>query len=110
MLNSGQIEMSDLLELAVNEGASDLHLEVGVPPVLRIHGHMQPLDCTPLMPEDTERLMKSITSEDHQQRVREGGGSDFIRGVGKLEGRLLLLLDLDLLLGETEKAVLDGIR
>ena len=42
--------------------------------------------------------------------VIEGGGSDFIRGVGKLEGRLLLLLDLDLLLGESEKAVLDGIR
>lgn len=42
--------------------------------------------------------------------VIEGGGSDFIRGVGKLEGRLLLLVDLDLLLGESEKAVLDGIR
>jgi twitching motility protein PilT len=75
--------MSDLLELAVTEGASDLHLTVGVPPVLRIHGHMQPLDCTPLMPEDTERLMKSITSEDHQQRIREGGGSDFGFSFGK---------------------------
>jgi twitching motility protein PilT len=75
--------MSDLLELAVNEGASDLHLAVGVPPIMRIHGHMQPLDCTPLMPEDTERLMKSITSEDHQQRVREGGGSDFGFSFGK---------------------------
>jgi twitching motility protein PilT len=83
MLNSNQIEMSDLLELAVTEGASDLHLTVGVPPVLRIHGHMQPLDCTPLMPEDTERLMKSITSEDHQQRIREGGGSDFGFSFGK---------------------------
>ncbi len=83
MLSSGQIEMSDLLELAVNEGASDLHLAVGVPPIMRIHGHMQPLDCTPLMPEDTERLMKSITSEDHQQRVREGGGSDFGFSFGK---------------------------
>jgi twitching motility protein PilT len=83
MLHSNQLEMSDLLDLAVNEGASDLHLAVGVPPVLRIHGHMQPLDCTPLMPEDTERLMKSITSEDHQQRVREGGGSDFGFSFGK---------------------------
>ncbi len=83
MLNSSQIEMSDLLELTVNENASDLHLAVGVPPVLRIHGHMQPLDCTPLTPEDTERLMKSITSEDHQQKVREGGGSDFGFSFGK---------------------------
>ena len=83
MLSSNQIEMSDLLDLAVNEGASDLHLEVGVPPVLRIHGHMQPLECSPLVPEDTERLMKSITSEDHQQRVRQGGGSDFGFSFGK---------------------------
>jgi len=80
---NNQFEMSDLLELAVSEGASDLHLEVGVPPVLRIHGHMQPLDSPPLVPEDTERLMKSITSEDHQQRVREGGGSDFGFSFGK---------------------------
>ena len=83
MLNSSQLEMSDLLELTVSEGASDLHLTVGVPPVLRIHGHMQPLECGPLVPEDTERLMKSITSEDQQQRVREGGGTDFGFSFGK---------------------------
>jgi twitching motility protein PilT len=83
MMNSSQIEMSDLLQLAVDEGASDLHIEVGVPPVLRIHGRMQPLDATPLKPEDTERLMKSITSEDRQQRLREFGGDDFGFGFGK---------------------------
>ncbi len=83
MANTNQIEMNDLLDLAVSEGASDLHLEVGVPPVLRIHGHMQPLESAPLVPEDTERLMKSITSENHQQRLREGGGSDFGFSFGK---------------------------
>lgn len=83
MINSSQIEMSDLLQLVVDEGASDLHLEVGVPPVLRIHGGMQPIDATPLTPEDTERFMKSITSEDHQQKIREGGGTDFGFGFGK---------------------------
>lgn len=77
MINSSQIDMSELLQLVVDEGASDLHLEVGVPPVLRIHGRMQPIDATPLMAEDTERFMKSITSEDHQQKIREGGGTDF---------------------------------
>ncbi len=83
MINSSQIEMSDLLQLVVDEGASDLHLTVGVPPVLRIHGNMQPIDATALAPEDTERFMKSITSEDHQQRIREGGGTDFGFGFGK---------------------------
>jgi twitching motility protein PilT len=76
------VEMSDLLQLAVDEGASDIHIEVGIPPVLRIHGAMQPLDLAPLRPEDTEKLMKSITSEDKQQQVREHGGCDFGFGFG----------------------------
>ena len=66
----------------MDEGASDLHLAVGLPPVLRIHGALQPLDADPLRPEDTERLMKSITSEDHTQKVREQGGTDFGFGFG----------------------------
>jgi twitching motility protein PilT len=76
-IRSGDIEMSDLLQLAVEEGASDLHLAVNSPPVLRLHGSLSPLDTAPLTAEDTERLMKSITSADHQQRVRENGGTDF---------------------------------
>ena len=82
MARNAEIEMSDLLQLVVDENASDLHINVGAPPVLRIHGHLQPLDCPPLTPEDSERLMKSITSEDHQQKVREGGGTDFGFGFG----------------------------
>jgi twitching motility protein PilT len=71
------LEMNELLQLAVDEGASDLHLPVGSPPLLRINGRLRPLDSPPLKPEDTERLMKSITSPAHQQRVRERGGTDF---------------------------------
>jgi len=84
MIDSSQIEMSELLQLVVDEGASDLHLEVGIAPVLRLHGRMQPIDATSLKPEDTERFMKSITSEDHQQKIREGGGTDFGFGYGKV--------------------------
>lgn len=76
-MDATHIEMNDLLQLTVDEGSSDLHLAVGAPPMLRIHGGLQPLDCPPLTPADTERLMKSITSPDHQQKVRQGGGTDF---------------------------------
>jgi twitching motility protein PilT len=79
---SSDIEMNELLQLTVDEGASDLHLTVGSSPLLRIHGNLQPLDAPPLTPDDTERLMKSITSPDHQQKVREGGGTDFGFGFG----------------------------
>ena len=71
------IEMSDLLNLVVEEGASDLHLEVGVPPVLRLNGSLAPLDTDALCAEDTERMIKSIASDVHIQKIREEGGVDF---------------------------------
>jgi twitching motility protein PilT len=74
---ANNIEMNDLLQIAVDEGASDLHISVASAPVFRIHGSLQPLDTPALTKEDTERLMKSITSPEHQQRLREQGGSDF---------------------------------
>ncbi|HAL92286.1 MAG TPA: type IV pili twitching motility protein PilT, partial [Verrucomicrobia bacterium] len=69
--------MDDLLELAVQEGASDLHLAVGLPPVMRIHGSLAPLDADPLRPEDTDRLMRSITPENHLRAMGEVQGADF---------------------------------
>jgi twitching motility protein PilT len=69
--------MSDLLQLMVSEGAADLHLRVNTAPVIRLHGVLHRVDGPPLRPEDTEELMRSITSEDHIQHVRERGGADF---------------------------------
>jgi len=76
--------MSDLLQLVVAEGASDLHLRVGTSPVLRIHGILNRIEGPPVTPEDTEELMRSITSEDHIQHVRERGGADFGFAFGEL--------------------------
>jgi twitching motility protein PilT len=69
--------MSDLLQLVVSEGASDLHIRVGTPPVIRVHGILHRVEGPPVKPEDSEELMRSITSEDHIQHVRERGGADF---------------------------------
>jgi twitching motility protein PilT len=69
--------MSDLLQLMVSEGSSDLHVRVGAPPVIRIHGTLHRIEGPPLQPQDCEELMHSITSEDHIQQVREQGGVDF---------------------------------
>src|SRR5437763_877524 len=69
--------MSDLLQLVVSEGASDLHIRVGTPPTIRVHGILHRVEGPALKPEDTEELMRSITSEDHIQHVRERGGADF---------------------------------
>lgn len=76
--------MSDLLQLTVSEGASDLHLRVGIPPVIRVHGRLHRVEGPILGAEDTEELSRSITSEDHIQAVREQGGSDFGFAFGEM--------------------------
>ena len=64
------VEMDELLDLVVTEGCSDLHLEVGVAPVIRLHGEMTQLDLPVLTPEDTEALVKSIASPRHLQQLQ----------------------------------------
>lgn len=76
-VNVSGYQMTDLLELVVSEGASDLHLSVGTPPCLRIHGRMTPVEGEPLSPEDTEALMEGITSEHMRHRLKTRGGADF---------------------------------
>jgi twitching motility protein PilT len=70
-------EMNDLLELVVDQKSSDLHLQVGTPPTLRLRGSMTPIDGASLTPEDTEKLMLSITPDTHVQNVKLNGGTDF---------------------------------
>jgi twitching motility protein PilT len=76
--------MSDLLHLMVSEGGSDLHVRVGVPPAMRLHGILQKVDGPALTNETSEELMRSITSDDSIQEVREKGGADFAFAFGEL--------------------------
>ena len=70
-------DMNDLLELVVEQNASDLHCQVGQPPTLRISGTMLPIEGVDLTAFDTEKLMLSITPDHHQQQVKLNGGADF---------------------------------
>ena len=70
-------DMNDLLELVVEQKCSDLHLQVGTPPTLRMRGSMTPIDGPALTPADTEGLMLSITPDNHVQNVKLNGGTDF---------------------------------
>jgi twitching motility protein PilT len=71
------LQIDRLLETCVKKKASDLHLAVGKPPVLRLHGNMRELQTKILEPEDTVALMKSITPERIQQEYEEQGSGDF---------------------------------
>ena len=70
-------EMNDLLDLVVDQNASDLHCQVGQPPTLRISGSMVPIEGPALTSQDTEHLMLSITPDNHVQHLKMHGGSDF---------------------------------
>ena len=72
-----QILIDRLLETTIKKGASDLHLHVGRPPVLRLDGHLRDLATKTLEPEDTMSLMKSITPDRNQQELQECGSTDF---------------------------------
>jgi hypothetical protein len=71
------ILIDKLLQTVVNRKASDLHITVGQPPVIRADGRLLRLETKVLEPEDTTALMKSITPERCQQELQEVGGSDF---------------------------------
>ena len=61
----------ELLMLAKEKGASDIHITVGVPPKMRINGHLETLDqYERLMPPDTEALANEIMDNDPKKLER----------------------------------------
>lgn len=73
----GSLHIDRILETCIKRGASDIHLTVGRPPVLRLHGRLRSLETKVLEPEDTVSLMKAITPERNQQEIQEEGGTDY---------------------------------
>jgi twitching motility protein PilT len=73
----GTVLIDKLLQVVVNQGASDLHLAVGQPPVVRLHGRLRRLETKTLTADDTVSLMKSITPDRCQTELQEAGGTDF---------------------------------
>jgi twitching motility protein PilT len=71
------VHIDRLLETCIRVDASDIHLHVGRPPVLRVSGKLRNLETKVLEPEDTQALMKSVTPERNQQELQEEGGTDF---------------------------------
>src|SRR5262245_21983084 len=69
--------MEKLLATVIQIKASDLHISVGQPPVVRHQGRMRKLDAKVLDNDDTTGLMKSITPDRCQQELQQKGGSDF---------------------------------
>ena len=82
-MNEVRIEM--LLQEVINQNASDLHLQVGLPPMIRIDGSLGPIANTPVLDaEAVERLVFGILDEDQQQILLKDKEFDFSFAFGTL--------------------------
>ena len=70
-------DVVDLLALAVERGASDLVITVGLPPMLKIDGEFHPTEYEPLTPQETRRLMYALMDEKQQRIFEEEKELDF---------------------------------
>ena len=71
------MDMESLLREAVARHASDLHVTVGVPPLIRINGALIKLDLPPLGVDDTAQLFEEIVAEDRRVQFNQNGEIDF---------------------------------
>lgn len=77
-------DLIDLLVLAVEKGASDLHLTAGAPPMMRLDGIIKPLMEELLTAEDTRRLVIDALKEGQRAKLENDWQLDFALHVGDL--------------------------
>jgi twitching motility protein PilT len=78
--------LPDLLKQTVELSGSDLHLSIGSPPQVRVHGELQRLAHPDLTPSDTKALSYAVLTDAQKKRFEEMLELDFsfgIRGVAR---------------------------
>jgi twitching motility protein PilT len=75
------IDMDELLKEAVFQQASDLHITVGVPPILRINGKLMHMDYPKLTPNHTQELLEAITNKEQREKFKQLGEIDFSHAI-----------------------------
>jgi twitching motility protein PilT len=74
--------LTDLLTKTIELGGSDLHLRVDMPPQVRIHGKLRPLEGYPVLgPEDAKKLACSFLSDHQRSAFEERRELDFSIGI-----------------------------
>ncbi len=63
--------LNDYLFDTVRVEASDLHITVGLPPMVRVHGKMRPLEYPELTPTATREMIYGILSNDQRRRLED---------------------------------------
>ena len=78
------VHIDDLLRLVVEWKGSDLHLTVGVPPIIRMDGHLQPAPYERLAPQEGQRIIYDILTDEQIQKFESTLELDFSYQVPRL--------------------------
>src|ERR1044072_1308100 len=65
------------LKLGTDQGCSDIHFAVGLPPLLRMHGDLMPIKFRDLSQAELEGYIAEIVSKPNHDRLRKGHDVDF---------------------------------
>jgi len=65
------------LKLGRDQGASDIHVAVGIPPLIRLHGELNEIKFRSLGKEELEELIYEIIPEDSLEYFKQGNDLDF---------------------------------
>ena len=85
MENNTELRIEILLEEVVKRRASDLHLQVGLPPMLRVDGTLVAIANTPVLDEQTvETLVFAVLDQDQRQILLKDKEFDFSFAFGTL--------------------------
>jgi len=89
-MEDGLTTMPALLQALADKGASDLHLKVGRPPMMRVQGDLIPVGGQRVLgAEDVERLIGSVIDAEQRSTLKRDRELDFsfvVQGVGRLRG------------------------
>jgi twitching motility protein PilT len=80
-------EVNKLFRMVMKYEASDLHLKVGQPPMMRLKGVIRRMDMRPLTQPDMERMLFAVMTDHHKKILEETGGADFAYIIGDDECR-----------------------
>lgn len=86
-------QLEELLKLAVEKEASDLHMVVKLPPCLRINGEMLRTDLPPLEPEDIQAMLFDHLTEQQRLELEQNWELDFsyaLPGYARFRGNIIV--------------------
>jgi len=72
-----ELEVDKLFRAAIKFDASDLHLKVGQPPMVRVKGQLRPLNRGPVDDAEMVRLLTPLLNERTREVFEQDGGADF---------------------------------